>query len=352
MKVLASVEYVRVRRIGAGQGRNSVVFLADDTHIAGRVVVKEIAKSQFPDPSVFFGEAQAMYAAAAASVVPVHWAAETADKICIAMPHYPAGSLADRIRVSPLSVPEAKRICQDICAGARAAHSAGVCHLDIKPTNVFFDASGRALVADFGQSVRLDATGVYSGPMRLYTPYLPPEVITARAVSPGSDVYQIGLTLYRALNGDGHFKQQLAGMGGADLRSAIAAGTFPARTFLPHLPSAVCRVLKRALAANPPDRFQSAAELAEAFAAISAPHAWRVDMSRPPVTRWRLDRPPRASLEVIRKPGSGKSRWNIEVWTIGSKGRRRRRDQDTLWKAERTERQAHIALKRCFRLLP
>ena len=90
---------------GTGQGMNSKAFEAFDPQLGGTLAVKEIPKNNFGnDPSVFFSEAQIMFASAHPNVVPVQYACESTSEISIAMPLFPRGSLAAQIKSGPLGV--------------------------------------------------------------------------------------------------------------------------------------------------------------------------------------------------------------------------------------------------------
>ena len=231
-------EYEPIREIGVGQGRNSKVFLANDPATGGQIAVKEIAKSDFPDAAAYFKEAQSMKAAECPNVMPINICCQTATNVCIVMPFLKNGSLTDRIATSPLSLYECVRIGQGMLAGlAQIHHSAKIIHFDVKPSNILFADNDDVLVADFGQSRFIDAMGLSAIPT-MYVLAMPPEAISARVGSFVSDVYQAGLTLYRMVNGNQFFEEQLATYpDAAALQPAIVAGKFPQRdSFLPHVP--------------------------------------------------------------------------------------------------------------------
>jgi serine/threonine-protein kinase len=111
-------------------------------------------------------------------------------------------TLDDRLADGPLEWLTAVRICAEVTAGLAAAHARGLVHRDVKPANVILAASGAKLV-DFGiaavagERADLSADGfVYGTPA-----YLAPERIAGGLVTPASDVYAVGLLLYRALTG-------------------------------------------------------------------------------------------------------------------------------------------------------
>lgn len=348
MKILAAVEYERLKEIGGQQGRQSKVWLASDPQLGGELVVKEIPRSRITDPDKYFEEAQKLFSSAHERVVPIQWAAISADHICLAMPLMPGGSLTDKIAVRPLPATEAIKMGIDVCAGVSRLHAAGLLHLDIKPTNILFDAVGRPAVTDFGQAVSFDpATGtadVTSHPM--YILFTPPERYLTGLVTAASDVYQLGLTLSRAVNGENWYRRQIEGRSRFELVEMIKDGSFPSKEFLAHVPADLANVLRRATALDPAERFQTAQELALALAKVRVPIDWHVEKDTPTETTWRLKRSGRPDLVIDRigiPPDAA-----VEIWTVGKSGRRRK--QVGAW-AQRvsTDHKLAIALRRAFR---
>ena len=82
-------------------------------------------------------------------------------------------------------------------------------HLDIKPSNVFFDHLKRALIADFGQSRQIGPGGIVSGPS-MYFVTMPPEVLLSGCAASVSDIFQVGALIYRAVNGEQIWQEQLS----------------------------------------------------------------------------------------------------------------------------------------------
>lgn len=348
MEILAAVKYEHIREIGGLQGRQSKVFLVNDHHLGGELVVKEVPRANFGDPDTCFDEAKKLFASAHPRVVPIQWAAKTRDNICLAMPLMTGGSLTDKIAAVPLSVRDAIKVGQDVCEGVAHVHAAGLLHLDIKPTNVLFDGIGRALVTDFGQSIRLDPlTGTASlAGHPMYVWFVPPEYFATGVASHASDVYQIGLTLCRAVNGEFWYQEQVRGLGRAERIVKISNGAFPSRDFLPHVPRDLVRVLAKAIALDPADRYQTARELASALAQVRAREAWSVEVQTRDKTVWRLDRADRADVVVERigvPPDAA-----VEIWTEGGSGRRRKRS-DKWATGLTTGRKLATALRRAFR---
>ncbi|MGH2626963.1 MAG: serine/threonine-protein kinase, partial [Anaerolineales bacterium] len=125
-----------------------------------------------------------------------------------AMDFYP-DSLAQRLeRDGPLSNEALEQVAKDVTAGLAFAHAAGVIHRDIKLDNIMFTPEGTAVITDFGiaraVSSYVSATGVN---MTIGTPhYVSPEQAQGRTLDGRSDLYALGVTLYRAATGDLPFR--------------------------------------------------------------------------------------------------------------------------------------------------
>ncbi len=273
MKRIATIEYRHGKELGVGHGLNSRVYLVDDPQLGGQLAVKEIDKARFVNRPGFWHEAHAMFAADHDNVVPVRYACETHDHICLAMPFFKNGSLADRIASGPIRPIEVIRIGQDILSGLTQIHMAGRVHFDVKPSNVLFADSGHAMVADFGQSRSIGPSGV-SVPGNVYSLVLPPEILTYFHGTVGSDVYQAGLTLYRAINGDPFFKAQVP-LSESDLVNRITCGDFPDRgAFMPHVSRSLRTVVRKALLVDCARRYATATAFAQALARVEVHLDW------------------------------------------------------------------------------
>jgi serine/threonine protein kinase len=105
-----------------------------------------------------------------------------------------------------LSGHELAGLADEICAGLAHAHGRGVIHRDIKPHNILLDESGRAKVTDFGIARALDTTqATRTGSFLGTALYSSPEQLQGKKVTPKSDVYSLGATLYQAATGEPPF---------------------------------------------------------------------------------------------------------------------------------------------------
>jgi eukaryotic-like serine/threonine-protein kinase len=186
------------------------------------------------------------------------------------MPYVQGESLRTRLnRETQLPVGDAIRIARDIAAGLDYAHRHGVIHRDIKPDNVLFH-DGRALVADFGIALARsqggggDQTRMTRSGVSLGTPeYMSPEQAAGHQnLDQRTDVYALGVVLYEMLAGQPPFTAATAQAIFARVMSDEPRPLLSQRkTVPPHVDAAVSRALEKL----PADRWESAAQFAEAL---------------------------------------------------------------------------------------
>jgi serine/threonine-protein kinase len=200
------------------------------------------------------------------------------------MPYIPGQSLRQRLdTVGQLPIEEAMIICRRVAEALQHAHEQGIVHRDIKPENILLPETG-ALVADFGIARALDAA---SGPrltetgLVLGTPaYMSPEQGTGTSRLDGrADIYALGCVLYEMLAGEPPFTGPTA----QAVMARHAVDPVPSlRTVRPDITAGLSRVVRRALAKVPADRYQTAQAFADALA---EPDSTSADEARTP-TDW------------------------------------------------------------------
>ncbi|MCA9626552.1 MAG: serine/threonine protein kinase [Myxococcales bacterium] len=331
MKVVANVEYEKLEEIGAGEGMNSKVYLATDPQLSGPIAVKEIPKKDFGNQvNLYFAEAQAMYKTRHDNIVPVHYACETDSHVCIAMPFFKRGSFARLVKSGPAPLSLVLSTGRAVLKALAQVHLANLLHLDVKPSNVLLSDKGVPMLADFGQARQLSSSGVATA-SRLYYLAVPPEAhLHKGAVALPSDIFQAGVLLYRAANGDPFFKQQW-NVDHAKQSAAVVKGRFPRRDlFLPHVPQRLRTVIRRALKVRPEDRYQSAVEFADALGKVACPINWQTKIRPDGAYCWEGIRDGQPTLLVLAQPAD--TEWNVEVYTEGERGARRAKGKSTFWR--------------------
>jgi eukaryotic-like serine/threonine-protein kinase len=187
----------------------------------------------------------------------------------IAMELVTGGTLADRIHDGPLPPREAVDVVLDVIEGLESAHQTGILHRDVKPSNVFLDAGGRAKIGDFGISKSLEVdshlsqTGAFLG-----TPYYAsPEQIAAEPLDLRSDLYSVGAMLYELVTG----KLPYAGTNAsAVLAQVLTRDPVPFAQHDVTVPAGLQRVILRLLAKPKEKRFQSYEQLRAALVPLSS----------------------------------------------------------------------------------
>jgi eukaryotic-like serine/threonine-protein kinase len=203
--------FVLEREIGSGG--MSAVFLGRD-EVLDRPVAVKVLKPGFDDSEVgarFRQEGRTAAKLSHPNIVQVYDAGEDTldgrNASYIVMEYVPGGDLRRLMdKKGPLPEAELSRIGAEVAAGLAHAHERGIVHRDVKPHNILLDERGRPKITDFGIARALDATvatrtGSYLGTAL----YSSPEQLKGERVTPKSDVYSLGATLYHAAVGEPPF---------------------------------------------------------------------------------------------------------------------------------------------------
>lgn len=267
-RVRAQLSLDKWRSIG-GEGRNSKVWVACDTQLDQVLVLKEITKESLDQQNVenYFLEAKTLNEGNHPHVMPVRYAAEDEENIYITMPYYEKGSINGLIDQKMLTVRDIVKYSLDFLSGLLYIHIKGMLHLDIKPTNVIINDFDRAILTDFGLSRYLDEDG-FANQAWQYRYHRSPESYETNDKTVLDDIYQAGLTMYRMCYGNSVFHAQYQSLlmqenGDSNRVTAyIKAGSFPDRGYgLPHIPTKLRNIVKKAIHHNPDRRYQSVLDI-------------------------------------------------------------------------------------------
>ncbi len=209
--------------------------------------------------------------------VPLRDAGKTsADGAWLVMALVPGGTLRARLEAGPLGVAETIALGREVATALGRAHERGIVHRDVKPENVLFAASGRALLSDLGlakhfdpgaegASVSVDLT--LAGAFKGTAGYTAPEQLEdAASVGPPADVFALGAVLYECLAGRPAFQ-------GENVVEVVAKLTSRTREPIGRqdVPAWLEEIVFRALDPDPRVRFLDGASLARALAAPAKP---------------------------------------------------------------------------------
>lgn len=168
----------------------------------------------------------------------------------------------------PMPLPQANHLVQQMGDALEYAHRRGIIHRDIKPSNIMLDAEGHATLMDFGLVRAGEGTGLTRSGMVVGTPeYMAPEQALGKEVDRRSDIYSLGVVVYRTLCGQPPFVRSSSM---ATVYAHVHEAPPPLRQMRPDLPKAVEAAVLKALAKDPADRFQEAGQFVQELVRASA----------------------------------------------------------------------------------
>ena len=246
-----------------GGGGMGIVYRAEDIKLRRSVAVKVLPPEVTREEEAkrrFIQEAQAASALDHPNICTIHEIDETPDgQLFMVMAYYPGETLKKKIERGPLNLDEALDYAIQISQGLAKAHAAGIIHRDIKPANLLVTGDGLLKIVDFGLAKLYGGTGITRAGTTLGTAmYMSPEQALGRSVDGRSDLWSLGVTLHEMVAGQLPFK----GDNNVAVVNAIATATpAPLTSLRTGVPPELERVVNRALAKQPEDRYQTAADL-------------------------------------------------------------------------------------------
>jgi TolB-like protein/Tfp pilus assembly protein PilF len=239
-----------------GGGSFGMVYRAWDPRLARDVALKLLRRqTDAAQASVIIEEGRMLARIHHPHVITVYGASRYADRVGIWM-EYIRGRTLERVIAEDgtMGAREAALIGSELCSALAAVHGQGVVHRDIKAHNVMREEGGRLVLMDFGAGEDPFAParpGSIAG-----TPlYMAPELFTGSKATPASDLYSLGVLLFRLVTG----KYPVNGKSVDQVRLAHEGNErLHLRDVRPDLPPGFVKAVERALAPNPAQRFDSA----------------------------------------------------------------------------------------------
>jgi hypothetical protein len=285
---------------GGGMGQ---VFRARHRLLERVAALKRIHPDHQSNPRLaqrFLHEVRAVAALAHPNIVTVYDFYQEGDELYLAMEVIPGTDLHSHVdRHGPLPIALACDYTYQACLGLQHAHGRGVVHRDIKPRNLIVSPDGRVKIIDFGLARRDFDSTITSPNVRLGTrDYMAPEQADQSHEADGrADIYSLGCTLYHLLAG----RPPFAHLHPEERLDAHRTRQPPRiEQARPDVPRTLAVVLRRMMERRPEDRYQRAAEVAEALGQVTAavrveparleisvPGAWLARPANEPDAKWR-----------------------------------------------------------------
>jgi eukaryotic-like serine/threonine-protein kinase len=261
--------YRILRKLGSGGMAN--VYLAEDEELGRRVAIK-ILNDRYANDELFIErfrrEAKSAASLSHPNIVSIYDRGEAEGTYYIAMEVIEGRSLKELILTrGALPIPQAVAYAKQLLEALRFAHRHGIIHRDIKPHNVLVSTDERAKrhetrlkVTDFGIARDAASQMTEAGSIMGTAQYLSPEQARGAPVTAASDLYSAGVVLYEMLTGKVPFNGESAIEIAMKHVNDIPK---PPSHLRPEVPPDLDKVVLRALAKEPEDRFETADEFIE-----------------------------------------------------------------------------------------
>ncbi|MBB4391763.1 serine/threonine-protein kinase [Bradyrhizobium sp. ERR14] len=257
---------------------------SDDVH--GQVAVKIFTKQPTESDADWqgrraglLGEGQRLSRAEHANVVKVHGLLEsaTSDAIHLVMDFCSGGCLQTKFEQGPLALGEVRKYATQVTMGLAALHARGMIHRDIKPGNILLNKHDVAQLGDFGLVTDNIIVGYASA--KGYSDHLPPEVLGGGGTSVKSDIWALGMTIYRLLHGKEWYSTL------PQPRHVVGKGGFAKHLpFLPHIPKAWRTVLRTMMHDDTTTRYQTANLVSQAYSRLETTPRWECHVTPDKIT--------------------------------------------------------------------
>ncbi len=258
-----------------GRGAMGLVYQARDPKIDRLVAIKTICligretddEAEYRER--FFMEAKTAGRLSHPGIVTIFDVGEepTTREPYIVMEYVAGQSLSKLLNAQNKKLPTgvALRLVQELAEALDYAHSQGVVHRDIKPANILVTRDGHAKVADFGIA-RLNVAHMTQPGEILGSPaYMAPEQLSGEGVDARSDLFSVGVILYTMLTGFRPFQGNSAT---TVCFKVVNREPIPVSALDSELPAELDRIVRKAMAKEPTERYQSGGELARDIEAL------------------------------------------------------------------------------------
>lgn len=260
--------YTYIQTLGAGSTASVYLY---QQRTPQRIVAVKVSKASL-DPRAaaqFTREADTMAQLSGhPNIMSIYGAGVTSTgQGYIVFEYAPHGTYKELTQARPLTCDQMLDLGVKLASALFTAHRAGIIHHDIKTSNVLVNAQGLPVLADFGIS-----SSIYDKRFTGYSlPWAPPEVLTGHVGQEAADIYSLAATLFATLTGRSPFEYGYHPRTPNELKEIILDRPLPALN-RPDVPDDVERLLRKAMAKDPDDRYYSALQFARAMQRVQQEH--------------------------------------------------------------------------------
>jgi len=265
-----------------GRGGMATVYRAYDPSFDREVAIKVLPREFLHNPQFldrFQREIRTIAQLEHPAIVPVYDVGEHDGVPFFVMRYMTGGSLSDMIKKGRFSLEDAARIVERLTSALSYAHRKGIVHRDLKPDNILFNEDGYPFISDFGIAKFAEAQTNLTGSGIIGTPaYMSPEQATGDPLDHRSDIYGLGVIVYQMLTGQQPYNAD------TPMGVAIKHVTDPVpdiRLVASDLPEELGDVMKKVLAKDREQRYDTAVEFARALNQVAFGNPGNIQESTP-----------------------------------------------------------------------
>jgi serine/threonine protein kinase/tetratricopeptide (TPR) repeat protein len=245
-----------------GEGGMGVVYRAEDTKLGRTVALKLLAPhtlGNYENQARLEREARSAASLNHPGICTIYEIDRAEGRSFIAMECVEGRSLREEIESGPMELDRAIEIAVQVAGGLEQAHARGIIHRDIKPANIMLTPAGEAKITDFGLAKPLGATNLTRSGVTIGTvAYMSPEQARGAEVDARTDVWALGAVLYEMATGRPPFRGDYEQ---AVIYQILNEPPEPVTALRSDAPGGLERIVSKALAKAPGERYGSAGEL-------------------------------------------------------------------------------------------